>query len=334
MSKTIISESKDNLPNPTIFIPDELLKDIKVKYVDKKFTWDKFELPDGKYSLIPFNIEYDMLFEYSASHHSPNKILEELIKEDVNLGFFPKKIFRSRRALEMLDSTKTNQLFSQLDSEHIKAIFEFKKNKIRNVFLNTQAFQNDNHLIRKSRYKSSNGFNFYGIDVRNYIAILNEIQKGWNLPDKYFFKAMNGKKISFIASSGLSRYRLTDRISWKGEGNLNEIKSVEKYTASQNNSLNSDYIRFFKRSSFKFSNQKKHGNEIKFSAYNKVLSITSWRFGAKDGWQFNFTRKSNVDPVTFNHQKVCSEDVSNRTFYSKGKKVDNPFIIASTTWQF
>ena len=100
---------------------------------------------------------------------------------------------------------KENQLFSQLDSEHIKAIFEFKKNKIRNVFLNTQAFQNDNYLIRKSRYKSSNGFNFYGIDVRNYIAILNEIQKGWNLPDKYFFNQISSifrfKKINFFKNS-------------------------------------------------------------------------------------------------------------------------------------
>jgi len=329
MSKNIISKGKDNLPNPTIFIPDELWKDIKVKYVDKKFTWDKFELPDGKYSLIPFNNEYDMLFEYSATHYSLNRILEELIKEDVNIGFFPKKIFRSRQALEKSGSAKINQLFSQLDSEHIKAIFEFKKNKIRNVFLNTQAFQHDNYLIRKSRYKSSNGFNFYGIDIRNYIAIFDEIQKGWNLPDKYFFKAMNGKKISFIASSGLSRYRLTDRVSWKGEGDLNEIKWVEKYTPSQKQSLTSDYIKFFKRYSYKFLNSKKHGNEIKFSAYNKVLAITSWRFGAKDGWQFNFTRKSNVDPETFDWKKVCSEDIRDRTFYSRGKKVDNPFAIAS-----
>jgi len=329
MSKNIISKGKDNLPNPTIFIPDELWKGIKVKYVDKKFTWDKFKLPDGKYSLIPFNNEYDMLFEYISSHHSPNKILEELIKEDVNLGFFPKKIFRSRQAISMISNKKTNQLFSQLDSEHIKAIFEFKKNKIRNVFLNIQAFQFDNYLIRKSRYKSINGLNFFGIDIRNYIAILEDIENGCNIPDKFFFKTMNCKKISFIASSGLYKRNLTNHVSWKGEGNLNEIKWLEKYTTSEKNSLTSDYIRFFKRSSFKFLNSKKHGNEIKFSAYNKVLAITSWRFGAKDGWQFKFTRNSNVDPVTFNQKKVCSEDVRDRTFYSRGKKVDNPFIIVS-----
>ena len=271
-----------------------------------------------------------MLFQQSADNdYSPNKILQELIKEDVNLGFFPKKLFRSREALDNINNNKKNHLFSQLDSEHIKAIFEFKKNKIRNVFLNTQVFQHDNYLIKKNRYKSSNGLNFYGIDIRNYIAILKETQKGDNLPDNFFFKAMEGKKISFIASSGHCKRRLTATASWKGGGDLNEIKWVNKYTASQKPSLTHDYVKFFKSASFKFLNSKKHGNEIKFSAYNKVLEIKSWRLGAKDGWQFYFTKESNVDPVTFNQQKVCSEDVRSRIFYSRGKKVDNPFFIAS-----
>jgi len=314
---------KKGLPDPLVYLPVEDSINAEIKYINKEFSKEKFELPDGRYTMISFNHEYDLLVKFNSDNsYSPNTILEKIIREDINLGFFPKKAYGSAISRHPLSDGTIGQLFNKLETDHVMAIFEFRKNKIRNIFLDPAAMDYKLNGFRKRDLR------FYGINLGNYIEMLND-NGDWSSSYKFFFRAINSKKISFIASSGFAR-NFGGFISWKGKGDFNEIKSAENYMVSEKSFAALAGRKFFKRHSFEFLNSKRHGKHLKFSAYGKVLEFVNYRDGAKHGWHYCFHRKSNIDDSSISSEnKISSEDIRKSIFYINGKISENPFVIAS-----
>jgi len=294
--------------------------------VDNSFIAKSFTLADGAYSIIKLSRSKYLILRFNDnSNDSPNHYVKKILKADGDLLFFPKKS-------DVVDPTeklvKICRLRRKIFLTGFVATFEFKAGSIKNLLVNILSV--------------GKPFVFYGIDFTTFRKTL-ELDLdylGTKLPNNFFFKSLpSKKKIEFIATSSVPKsanWTASEYYSWKCKGSANHIDSCEIYFPrfDWEYSFAGTYKKYLRN----FKNGEINGKQLTFRVNGEVNQIAHFNEGIKNGWHIFFKKNHGLDLLTNKH-KTSNESVMNHKsiaksdFYKDGRRIGNPFIIATQATQ-